>query len=168
MFKPGQLVVYGVEGVCKVADVGVPDLAGMKTDRIYYTLCPVGRNVTVYVPTDKAGSMRPVMTADEARALIRQMPDIEPLPVSHTGPFMQKDSYDHALHSHECVDLVRILKTVYRKQHPADARGRQPGRIDEEYRKRAETILYSEFSAALDIPFEDVPAYIQKAVEGSV
>ena len=38
MFKPGQLVVYGGEGVCKIADVGVPDLAGMKTDRIYYTL----------------------------------------------------------------------------------------------------------------------------------
>ncbi len=151
MFQPGQLVVYGGEGVCRVVDVGIPDLSGMKTTRTYYTLCPVGRNVTVYVPTDKTDALRPVMTADQAKALIRRMPEIDPLPVSHTGPFMQRDSYEHALH--------------YHKQHPSDARQRQPGRIDEEYRKRAENILYSEFSAALGIPFEDVPAYICKAVQ---
>lgn len=165
MFQPGQLVVYGGEGVCRVVDVGIPDLSGMKTTRTYYTLCPVGRNVTVYVPTDKTDALRPVMTADQAKALIRRMLEIEPLPVSHTGPFMQRDSYEHALHSHERTDLVRIIKTVYHKQHPSDARQRQPGRIDEEYRKRAENILYSEFSAALGIPFEDVPAYICKAVQ---
>lgn len=164
MFQTGQLVVYGAEGVCRVLSVGVPDLAGMDLQRTYYTLCPVGHKVTIYVPTDRTEHLRPVMTRQEAQGLIRRLPDIEPLPQASAGPFLQRECYDEALHDHGCVGLVRILKTVYAKQH-----GRAPGRhalgrIDEEYRKRAEELLYGEFSAALDIPRDQIPSYIEKTV----
>ena len=167
MFQSGQLVVYGGEGVCKIVDVGVPALSGMQTTRAYYTLYSEDRHVTVYVPVDHPGSMRAVMTAEEADALIRRMPEIDLLPAVHAGSFLQRDAYDTALHSQDRTDLVRILKTIYSRQHPAGARARQPRRIDEEYRKRAENILYSEFSAALHIPRDQIPAYIERTISSA-
>lgn len=164
MFQTGQLVVYGGEGVCRILDVGVPHLSGMNVERDYYTLCPVRHKVTIYVPVDHAEHMRPVMTRQQAQGLIRRMPEIEPLPVTSAGPFLQRESYDQALHDRDCVGLVRILKTVYAKQHRTAAGRHTLGRIDEEYRRRAEDILYGEFSAALDIPREQIPSYLEQAI----
>lgn len=164
MFHTGQLVVYGGEGVCRILDVGVPALTGMDVKRDYYTLCPIGHKVTIYVPVDRAGQMRPVMTRQQAQGLISRMADIEPLPIASAGPFLQRESYDAALHAHDCVGLVRILKTVYAKQHRTPSGRHALGRIDEEYRRRAEDILYGEFSAALDIPREQIPSYLEKAI----
>lgn len=164
MFQTGQLVVYGGEGVCRVIDVGVPHLTGMDIQDAYYTLCPLGHKVMIYIPVDHAEHLRPIMTRQQAQGLIEKMPEIEPLPCVSSGPFVQRESYDEALHTHDCIGLVRILKTVYVKQHRNPGAQHALGRIDEEYRKRAEDILYSEFSAALDIPRDQIPSYIEKTV----
>lgn len=164
MFQTGQLVVYGGEGVCRVVDVGVPHLAGMDIQSAYYTLCPLGHKVMIYVPVDHAEHLRPIMTRQQAQGLIQKMPEIEPLPCVSAGPFVQRESYDAALHAQDCIGLVRILKTVYAKQHRHPGGRHALGRIDEEYRKRAEAILYSEFSAALDIPRDQIPSYIKNTV----
>ena len=37
--------------------------------------------------------------------------------------------------------------------------------IDQTYKKKAEELVYSEFSAALGIPFEEVEDYIAKRLE---
>ena len=164
MFQIGQLVVYGTEGVCEIQNVGALHLSGMDDARTYFTLCPVGRKVTIYVPTDRADQLRPVMTRQQAQGLIDQMPDIEPLHMPSNGPFMQRESYDTALHSHNCVDLVRILKTIYAKQHRHPHGRHSLGRIDEEYRRRAEDILFSEFAAALDMPREQIPSFLEHSI----
>ncbi len=164
MFQTGQLVVYGGEGVCQVVDVGVPHLSGIDIERTYYTLCPVSHKVMIYVPTDRAEHLRPIMTRQQAESLLAHLTDIEPLPIQSSGPFLQRESYDAALHSRDCIGLVRILKTVYAKQHRNPSGRHTLGRIDEEYRKRAEDILYSEFSMALDIPREQIPSFIQQSV----
>ena len=39
--------------------------------------------------------------------------------------------------------------------------------VDERYMKQAEHLLHGEFSAALGIPYDEVPAYIAKRVEGA-
>lgn len=165
MYKAGQLVVYNGEGVCRVEAVGIPKLTGMEAKCDYYTLRPVGRNVTIYIPVDTNAYMRPVMTKTEARDFIRQMPQIEAFPMQGAGAWIQRDCYTAALQSHSCTELVRLLKTIYRKQNASETASRQLGRIDEEYRKRAEEILYTEFSAALGIPVEDIPDYLVHTIE---
>ena len=40
MFKAGDFVVYGSNGVCRVQKVGTLDSPGVPKDRLYYTLIP--------------------------------------------------------------------------------------------------------------------------------
>ena len=76
LYGIGDLIVYGTEGVCRVEDIGVPALAGINQERQYYTLKPLYREGRIYAPVDTAMFMRPVITRDDADALIR---DIEAL-----------------------------------------------------------------------------------------
>ena len=43
MYQVGDYLVYGMEGVCRVADVGHPKLSGVSRTQLYYTLVPVGK-----------------------------------------------------------------------------------------------------------------------------
>ena len=52
MFTEGQLVIYGGEGVCRIAAVGPSSLSGTDKTKLYYTLTPLTRSGTVLTPVD--------------------------------------------------------------------------------------------------------------------
>ena len=60
------------------------------------------------------------------------------------------------------------MKDIYVKSQESLRRGKRLGMIDQTYKKKAEELVYSEFSAALGIPFEEVPAYIARRVADAV
>jgi len=66
-----------------------------------------------------------------------------------------------ALQSHDCEELVQLIKTVYAKSR---RHGRRVSQVDQRYRKRAEELLNSELSVALGIPLKEVPAYINQRI----
>ena len=72
MFKVGEYVVYGMNGVCRVEEVGPMSLSGVDNDRLYYTLLPLyTKGSRVYTPVDNEKVvMRRVITKAEACALI--------------------------------------------------------------------------------------------------
>ena len=72
MTKPLDLIVYGGEGVCRVEEIGVPKISGVNKQRQYYTLSPLYRAGKVFAPVDAKVFMRPVITHDEAVALIHE------------------------------------------------------------------------------------------------
>ena len=41
MFKEGDFIIYGSNGVCQVEHIGSMDLQGVPGDKMYYTLVPV-------------------------------------------------------------------------------------------------------------------------------
>ncbi len=68
--------------------------------------------------------------------------------------------------SHDCEDLVQLIKTVYTKKKVLEKSGKKTGKTDQTYMKRAKQLLYEELSIALDIPVADVEAYITRCIEG--
>ena len=50
MYQPGDLIIYGGEGVCRVESVGPLQLSDMKSDKLYYTLQPIYRTGSVFAP----------------------------------------------------------------------------------------------------------------------
>ena len=70
MFKVGDYIVCGHNGVCKVEKIGT--LEASSSDRMFYTLTPVDdRNAQIFTPVDNNKMiMRYVMTKDEALDLI--------------------------------------------------------------------------------------------------
>ena len=77
---------------------------------------------------------------------------------------MLAEHYRTFLQTHECEDLIRLIKTVYRKSKKLVQNGKKPGKTDQQYRKRAEELLHEELSVALGISFDEVPAYIEQRI----
>ncbi len=165
MYSVGQMIVYGASGVCRVEAVepqkNAP--AGMK-DRLYYRLKPLYDQGVVYTPVETTVAMRPLLTRDEADALIRAIPDIAPAPCESRSPQLLGEHYKSFFVSHRAEDLLRLIKTVYLKMKIGGPRAL--GKTDQHYLKRAEDLLYKEFAAALELPVDGVKPYIEQTLGG--
>ena len=76
MYQVGELVVYGAEGVCRVAAIGPLEMRGAQKETDYYTLTPLYGAGKIFIPVDTNVSIRPVMTRAEAETLIDRIPEI--------------------------------------------------------------------------------------------
>ncbi len=86
MYHTGKLIVYGSDGVCRVEAVGPLSLRGVRRDVDYYTLRPLYQSGLIYAPVDTGTCTRPVMTRDEALALIVKIPEIPAEALETTDP----------------------------------------------------------------------------------
>ena len=77
MYQPGNLIIYGSEGVCRVESVGPLQLSDMKSDKLYYTLQPIYRTDSVFAPVEGKVFMRPVISREQAEALVRSIPQVQ-------------------------------------------------------------------------------------------
>ena len=109
--------------------------------------------------------MRPIITREQAEALIRRIPEIEGEVYENRNLRMLNEHYQSLLQSHDCEDMLQLIKAVYTKQQDNLAQGKKTGLVDERYMKRAEDILYGELAVALDIPKQNVPDYITNILE---
>ena len=76
MFEVGSYIIYGKSGVCKVKAVGEPQLSGIDTEKLYYTLEPVYGSETIFIPIDAKVPMRPILGREEAQELLEQIPQL--------------------------------------------------------------------------------------------
>ena len=160
MYQAGEFIVYGTSGVCKVEAVGKSPFEG-EEDKLYYTLTPVAGTETIYLPVDSPVYTRPVITRAQAERLIAAIPSIEEDHFTSHSLRMSTEHYQAALQTHDCRDLVQLIKTVYAK---ARRSGRRVSQIDQRYRKRAEELLHGELAVALGIPIDEVQPYISRSI----
>ncbi len=161
MFAVGDLLIYQETGVCRVEEIGPPPFAP-KEKRDYYTLVPLRGSGTIYVPVDSKVFMRPILSREEAEELIERLPEIQQAHVENRDYRALAQQYREFLESHRCEDLVQLIKAVYFKTQKQSRAGKKPSKVDQEFGKRAKSLLHDELSAALGIPFEEVPEYIAK------
>ena len=149
MFQKGDLIVYGNMGVCRVEAVETPaGLPGAGEKKLYYKLDPVYETGTVYIPVDAKVFMRPILTHAQAEALIGRIPEIEENPCGGKDQQMLAEHYRSLMRTHDCDDLVQLIKTIYGKNRERTAQGKKPARTEAEYMKRAEELLHGELAAA--------------------
>ena len=76
MFNKGDKIVYGQTGVCIVEDIAQRELI-KHVKRLYYKLRPIyQQNNIIYAPAESDKVLiRPVISKDEADALIKKMPE---------------------------------------------------------------------------------------------
>lgn len=167
MFHAGEFVVYGSHGVCKVTDVGCLNLPDAPNGRLYYTLEPcriLGGKVFTPVDNQKA-IIRPVISKDNAMALIDDMTDIETLWVPNERK--RESYYKDALRKCDCRELVKIIKTTCLRKQSRAAAGKKVTAGDEKYLHLAEAILYGELAIALDMEQEQVKQFIANRIKGT-
>ena len=165
MFQPGDLIVYGTTGVCRVEDITRPNQTGPDRDKQYYLLKPFYQDGHIYTPVHNSKvPMRLVICRAEAEMLIDLIPTLQ-AEIYHAPSLPAlAQHYQSVLKDHDCRHLLELTISIYAKQKAAEARKRRLGMLDERYMKQAERLLHGELSVALEIPFEAVPAYIARRV----
>ena len=164
MFQKGEYIVYGSIGVCRVEDVGIPEHIS-QTDRMYYTLRPVYQAGVIYIPVQTKMFMRPLLTREEVMKLIKRMPEIqEEMPEREGNLRMVSNRYEASFRTHDCEDLIHLIKGLYIKEQTVRQNGRQLGQMDQQYFKRAEELLYGEFAIVLGLPLDEVRTYLERVI----
>jgi len=165
MFKKGEYVVCGNNGICKVTDVTTLNMAGTPKDRVYYILKPVYAEAsTVYIPVDNHKvALRAALTEKDVYKLIKKIPDLDLIWVENDK--QRELTYKECLKKNSCEDYVRIIKTLYLRKQDRLAKGQKIIGLDERYLKQAEDLLYGEVAVALGIEKQGVQAYITEEIE---
>lgn len=161
MYQKGDLIVYGSSGVCRVEDIGpLKGAGGVREKRDYYTLSPVFGSGVIYIPADTGIFMRPVLSKDQVDELIDRIPALEEKECDLSNLRQLTEHYHAAFESHQCEDLLRLIKALYQRGQNTMKQGRRVGLTEMKYRKHAEELVHGEFSVALGVPYEEVPEYI--------
>lgn len=163
MFQKGERIVYGNIGVCEVTDIRLFQCAGME-ERQYYILRPLHIAGEILIPINTSVYMRPIMTQQEAKRLIDQIPTIQAAPYYSTALTELSHHYEEVIHSHNNVDLLSLAMSIFAKKKIRADNKQKTGLIDEKYLKRAEDLIFYELSAVLEIPRDEVPGYIASRV----
>ena len=165
MFKIGDQVVHYKEGVCEVTNIGRLDIRCSDREKEYYTLKPLyNAGGTPYMPVNgEERQLRKVISPNEAKELIDDMPNIDVLNVSDEK--RREVMYKEALFNNQCRSWVSLMKTSYIRKQERIAVGKKVINVDDRYLNSAEKFLYGELSVALDMPKEKVREYIAEKME---
>ena len=165
MFSIGEYIIYGMNGVCRVEEIGPMSMGGIDSDKEYYTLLPLyTKGSRVFTPVDNQKVvMRPVISKKEACALIDDMKNIGHIEV--TDDKRRELAYKEAVKSCDCRQLISIINTVLKRKEERLAQGKKMSACDERYLKQAQDTLYGEFAISLKIDKGEVEEFITHRVE---
>ena len=109
MFKIGEYVVHGRNGVCKIDDITKLEISGADKDKLYYVLVPMkSEQSKVFYPVDNNRvTMRSVISKDQAEDIVNEIKSIEPLWINNER--LREAKYKEAISSCDCVEWIRII-----------------------------------------------------------
>jgi len=161
MYQVGDLILYGKNGVCTVAEIK-PDASGTS---YCYTLKPLYQTCSITIPADSPKVFtRPVISRDTALALIHKLPTLEAEPFQCRNLNQLRAYYMERLDCRSCEELAKLAKSLRIKQREAEAQKKKFGSVDERFLREAENLLFGELAVALGIAREEVPIYIEKCL----
>ena len=163
MFNVGEKIIYGENGVCTVEKIAPLNMSGASKEKLYYYLTPMIGSGTYFAPVDTMAFMRPVMSREEAEALVDSIPGIPPA-ICNDSRFNHVDAFYRdlfKLHTNEA--LVSVIKGLRCRMAERKTRSSRA----EATMKRAKDILHGELSVALEIEFGDVEDYIKERIGAS-
>lgn len=165
MFMKNEYVFYASGGICRIEDVCLAPLDGMPQDRLYYVMHPIhDRNSVMYIPVDSDRVfLRRLMTREEAEELVERIPYITA--INEPNSKLLREKYNEAMKTHEPMDWVRVIKTVYLRANEAGTPSRRISETERNFAETARKHLYSELSLALGVPENGMEQYITESVE---
>ena len=162
MFLPkiNDIVTYGTSGVCEITEIKEMEFLGKSSE--YFVLKPIGDNKsTVFLPVDNEKLLKrvkPVLTVNGVYELINSMPSEAANWIENDA--MRKKRYSEILCGGDRSELIGMVKALYATKKEKEAAGKKLRISDANFLKEAEKLLFGELSYVLNIPSEDVSAFI--------
>ena len=166
MFKVSDVIIYGTQGVCRIADIEEKNVSGVC--KKYYVLKPISDSgATIFAPTDNAQvlkKMRRLLTKEEIHSLIDGMPEEAAAWIVNDNE--RKEYYKNILAGGDHLKLIQMIKSIYAHKKEREAEGKRLHMTDERFFKDAEQILYNEFQYVLNLERkEELMSYIVARIE---
>lgn len=175
MFALGDTVVYR-HHVCKIADIREAYFEGKDYFELH-TLFEKSLKLYVAIADAQPPAMRPVMTEQQALALVDSIPGIESIDESvlhASGTTLSlaerqvKEEYERRLKSCEPEGLVAVIKSAYTRTQERETSGKRTTAVDKKYFELAESLLCDELAVALGMSRDETPAFLVERVSAQV
>lgn len=168
MYQVGDYVYYGGDGVCRINKIAKRKSIGDAEGRLYYTIKPLCDTYVIHAPVNGAKVfIRNIISREEAERLIDLIPSLQVETCHNKATNQLRLYYEAMLNTHNCVDLIKLIKSIRAKGKMAERKNRKLGAVDAKYMVLAEDLLFSELSVALDMPMDKVPAYIESRLNAT-
>ncbi len=164
MFQPDEYVFYGSGGICRITDIQTAPLDNMPADRLYYVMQSIhDQNGVIYVPVDSdCVFLRRLLNREEAKALLDEIPAVGTIEESNAK--LLRSKYTEAMRTHEPLEWVRVIKTVYRRTGEKAGRAQRLSETERSFAESAKRYLYSELALALGLKDTDMESYITEHI----
>lgn len=160
VYNKGDIVMYGIHGVCNVVDVESRIVDRKKAE--YLVLEPQGQSGSRYfVPTGNPNAMaklRPMLSREELDALLLSEAVRQDGWIADEN--QRKQYYRELISSGDRVALLRMVRTLYRHKEEQTAAGRKFHLCDENFLRDAQRLIETEFSVILGIVPSEVRGYV--------
>ena len=166
MYHIDDLVMYRNIGVCKIVDIVYREQLGSSGQ--YYTLKPLGdERSTIFVNVEnKKVMMRYLMPPEEVKALVEQIDDIDAYSCENER---ERDNHcKELINSGDARNWVQVIKGLYKRKKMKNEKGKDLSQLEQRLFKTAEKLFYGEISCALNIPLDEVDAYIARTIKRNV
>jgi len=161
MYQQGEMVVYGIHGVCRVT--GQETRMVDRKTVMYLVLEPVGQEGTRYlVPSHNAaamGKLSPMLKPEELDALICS--DAVRCSSWIGDENVRKQTYRELISSGDRVGLMRMIHALYRHGNAQKKAGKKFHMADENFLRDAERLLAGEISMIKGISQEEAKIIIR-------
>ena len=164
MFKIGDLLFYGTNGVCRVNDICSSPFDVSDT-RSFYKLTPISdhSSLVIYTPVDNTQVIiRELITKEEAEDRINRLSEIERITVSVEK--QRKEAYREAIRESTPEGFVKIIKTVRARREDFRRTRRRVPDLDNDFEYTAKICLYGELCAVLGICREEVHRIVSESI----
>lgn len=156
MFKLGDIVVYGTDGICSILEETKREFDGKTFE--YFVLSPLEKNADViYVPKNNEkilSKMRHIISKSEAEELVCNMPN-EVMDWIDDDRVRSQAFKDILLYG-TILDLVSMANLLYLKQIQQLEIGKKLHAQDERFLREAERMVFEEFSYILQLSQSEV------------
>ncbi|MBE7051624.1 MAG: hypothetical protein E7395_03545 [Ruminococcaceae bacterium] len=155
MFKLGDTILYGPEGVCRISEITTKTFGG--TDIEYYVLTPVfSANSTFFVPTQNSkltSRMHPVLSGSEMMSVIETSKELNEWPQDDSE---RKKVFKDIISAGNIGEIVSVFKSVLNHKKEVEEAGKKLHKSDESVLKEAQKIIYESIALDMELTKEDV------------
>jgi len=155
MFKTGDTVLYGNEGVCRITEITEKQFMDRMVE--YFVLQPVfDKRSTFFVPTGNEqllARMHPVLNINQLTETICKSMEFDSWIDNDS---QRREYFRDILLKGEISEIVSLTKTLMHHKEKIESEGKKLHKADESAFKEAQKILYEEFSLVSNVEKDDV------------
>lgn len=156
MFEIGDVVLYGIQGICKIGNIEVKQVG--KTSLDYYVLNPIfNENTALFVPINNknlTSKMQKILTKKEAEQLIETTAQVGFLQICDEDT--RRERYRQVLSSGNRQETLSLIKTIRYDRDERTKVGKKLSMGDEQTLYKAEQLLFNELAFVLGVETAEI------------